>query len=415
MAQKYKPMKIKRSKGRLYKKRKSGGRKAAEIIILVLVVGGLVFLGYTVAGPVIRYFQNGSAVQEQTDQWKPEESTSQSESSEVTSGQESTSSDTAEPTTQQPQQPENTGSAALGAEALSDYASFAAALDKAKADGAGKVYIPAKDLSGKFLYDTEIAGLDGSDADTGKLTTAQILSAAKSSGVELIAVVPAFRDYLTPGVLDETAYRFADNSSAWLDGRPENGGKRRLDPFRQATKDYFKAVAAELKSAGFSEIVLSEMIYPQFLPYDTSILEGKFFADDRYKALSEIVASAASAGVPVRIEASLKDVLSGYGKDFGGTAELLKDKNIQKNNIVNITFTKSDFGNKLDIGDGKTVNLSTNITERIITLYKKAKEYLPDCQIVPVINPDGLTGAELASVKAALSGVGFGEVIIGQP
>ena len=46
-----KSIKIKRSKNRLYKKKKSGAKVAAETVIFVLIAGALVFVGYSAAGP----------------------------------------------------------------------------------------------------------------------------------------------------------------------------------------------------------------------------------------------------------------------------------------------------------------------------------------------------------------------------
>ena len=49
-----KSIKIKRSKNRLYKKKKSGAKIAAETVIFVLIAGALVFVGYSAAGPLIK-------------------------------------------------------------------------------------------------------------------------------------------------------------------------------------------------------------------------------------------------------------------------------------------------------------------------------------------------------------------------
>ena len=56
-----KNIKIKRSKGRLYKKRRSPAKTAIETIVLVVLAGGLIYVGYTAAGPLINYIQSGGS------------------------------------------------------------------------------------------------------------------------------------------------------------------------------------------------------------------------------------------------------------------------------------------------------------------------------------------------------------------
>ncbi len=50
---KKKNIKIKRSKGRLYKKRRSPAKTDIETIMFLLLAGGLIYVGYTADGPLI--------------------------------------------------------------------------------------------------------------------------------------------------------------------------------------------------------------------------------------------------------------------------------------------------------------------------------------------------------------------------
>ena len=68
-----KGIKIKRNHKNLYRKRKSTGRKVAEVILLIVIVGGLVFLGYSVAPTVINFLDR-QAVESQVESepvWTP--------------------------------------------------------------------------------------------------------------------------------------------------------------------------------------------------------------------------------------------------------------------------------------------------------------------------------------------------------
>lgn len=64
-----KSIKIKRSKSRLYKKKKSGAKVAAETIVFVLIAGALVFVGYSAAGPLIELWSGGTETE--IEGWTP--------------------------------------------------------------------------------------------------------------------------------------------------------------------------------------------------------------------------------------------------------------------------------------------------------------------------------------------------------
>ena len=406
MAQKYKRTKIKRSKGRLYKKRKSTARKVGEGVLLFVIVAALGFLGYCVAGPVINYFRNNSGSPEVTE-WTPEPTDVTTDSTDAV-----TETTTTEATTAPPEEPENTAAAVLAQSDLADIESYKAALKEAADSGADKVYIPIKDENGVLLYKTSVDGLAGSDVDGGTIPCAQLTVLAKSEGLEPAAVMPTLRDNQTPGVWNDTSYRFADGSYAWLDGRVEEGGKRWLDPFRSGTLDYFTALSTELCRAGFVEILLTDTIFPHFMPYDEQILASHFFTSDRYSVLGDVVEAVSSSGATVRIQADLSDIVASFGSDFTGTAEVLKNTNLHSEAVLNVVFTNSDFKNKLPISDTQSVELSADITKRIKTLYETAQKYLPEYTIVPVINSDGLSAEDIEKAKTALTDMGYTEIIV---
>lgn len=67
-----KGFKVKRSRRNLYKKRKSTGRKIFDGVLFVVILGAFVFVGYSVASPLIKFFGgngNNSSVSEPA--WTP--------------------------------------------------------------------------------------------------------------------------------------------------------------------------------------------------------------------------------------------------------------------------------------------------------------------------------------------------------
>ena len=135
MAQKYKRSKIKRNKGRLYKKRKSTARKVGEAILLIVIIAALGFLGFCIAGPVISYFQNNSGQSEITS-WEPEPT-------DITTDNTDTSSDgttsAEEETTIPPDEPASGVAVTLDEADLASVEKYTAALESAAAKGASMV------------------------------------------------------------------------------------------------------------------------------------------------------------------------------------------------------------------------------------------------------------------------------------
>ena len=70
-----KGFKVKRSRRNLYKKRKSTGRKIFDGILFVVILGAFVFVGYSVASPLIKFFGgNGGNSSVSEPAWTPPES-----------------------------------------------------------------------------------------------------------------------------------------------------------------------------------------------------------------------------------------------------------------------------------------------------------------------------------------------------
>ena len=404
MAQKYKRSKIKRNKGRLYKKRKSTARKVGEAILLIVIIAALGFLGFCIAGPVISYFQNNSGQSEITS-WEPEPT-------DITTDNTDTSSDgttsAEEETTIPPDEPASGVAVTLDEADLASVEKYTAALENAAAKGASMVYIPLKNADGVLLYKTEIEKLEGSDADGGTIPAAQLVSLASSKNLTAAAIFPTLKDRTTPGVWDDCAYRFADDSYTWLDGRAEEGGKRWLDPFRTGTLEYFAAIAQELTRAGFDTVLLTDTVFPDFLPYDRQVLASHFFTDDRYTALSDVVIAFDENVASAAINAELSDLLN----DFDASAEVLKDKDNLQGVTVNLVFTNSDFKNKITLSNQQEVEMGADITVRIKTLFTEAQELLPDNTIIPVIDTDGLSEDDIEKAQTALADMGFTQVVL---
>lgn len=388
--------KVKRSKGRLYKKKKSSAKKVFEVILMVLIVGVLGVVGYAAAGPLISYIQSNNGDTSVTTPWEPPESSTPPESSETSDSESS-------PDTTTDAVPDGSGSYLLPESALSSQTALTSALDQAKAAGLTKVIVPVKNGEGYLLYHSYMSAVKDTELIKGTMPAGQIVSLIKDKGFTSVkALVPTLYDRTTPANIDDTGYRFANDSYSWLDASASNGGKRWVDPFRAGTKQYYSNLAKELIAAGFDEVLLSELKYPVFSTYDMTILEEKFFSSTRYTALTELYKTSHTAsGDKAAVAVNIADVLKNYGKSYGGTAEILTDKSFT--GTVYLMIDLNDFGTQLVNEDKTTTPLSADPAQKTKTLVSRAAEYLgTNVTVIPVIEPSGLSADALGRCYSAL-------------
>lgn len=397
---KQKNIKIKRSKSRLYKKKKSPAKRVIETLILIIIAGGLIFVGYSAAGPLISHFSGSSETDSGTSLWTPAENTS----GDSASGEETSAVDSSE--TKKAPASSGIGSYLLSETSLQSISALNGTLSSIKNMGYGTVLIPVKNTAGEFLYASSVSYIKDTDLIVGTMPAAQIAAAAKSMGLTPKAVIPTLLDCKSPLYAKDTGYMFTDGTTWWLDNTPANGGKRWIDPALDGTKKFYSDLSRELIGAGFEEVVLSELRYPDFLDYDKTILDPRNFSADRYKALTAVYnASFSASGKKTAAAVNAKDVLDGYGKSYGRTAEILADKSFA--GTVYLIVSLSDFGTELKTGDDASIALSPDPVRKSEALISKATEYIgTNVTIVPVIRSEGLSADALANCYKNLTADG---------
>lgn len=393
----YRRRKIKRTRHRLYKKKKTTGRKVAETILMIVVIGGLGFLGYCVAEPLVNYFTNSSAEPEITP-WEPADTTP----AEITTTPPLTEETTA------PVEEKSGTSVYLSDSALLSSASYGSALLEAKKSGASEAYLLLKDTDGYLLYSSQ-GSAKGTDLIKGSVSLNEIVGRAKAEGVTPVAVINTLLDNMTPGVIEGTAYRWADDSYTWLDAAADKGGKRWVDPFKSETADYFCELIDEITSAGIKKVVLRNTIFPDFLDFDKTILDAHFFdekarADALKKLLGLMSDTARKNGAELFIEINAADGFTGLKS---AEALFAADSSVGAVCIYN----SSDFSSpKLEIS-GTEITLPTNQADKIALVFSRLRPLLSERTLVPVINDDGITSAAVSEAAQKLSSQGLYAVI----
>ena len=377
-----KSIKIKRSKNRLYKKKKSGAKLVAETVVFVLIAGVLVFVGYSAAGPLIDLWSGETETE--IEGWTP---TPPPQISDNTASSSDESETTTKPVTTEEETSDEVGAYILSENDIKSASALKNAVDKAKNSGYTQVLAPIKNKEGKLLYKSNIDYIKDTELVTGIMSAGQIVSVIKEGGLVPKAIIYTLMDNDAPSFIDDSGYRFADESYLWLDAAAANGGKRWLNPFLSGTKKYINDLSKEIKSAGFEEIILSQLCFPHFTAYDQTILDSQIFTEDRYKSLSSVYSGSYTASEKKSaVAVDVKDVLSGYGQSFLGTAEILNDKTFT--GTIYLFIAPSEFENRLEVGENKFINLPSNNPEKTEAVIEKAMEYIGTNVTVSVIIDD---------------------------
>lgn len=416
-----KGFKVKRSRHNLYKRRKSTGRKIFEGVLFVVILGALVFVGYSVASPLIKFFGgNGSTSSVSEPAWTPPESVPD------TSGTADTSTNSGTDTSK----PDNTTSSdeSKPAEVTSAYAVLAPdtaiqsedALNKflatAKDSGYNTVVFNLKNTTGELLYKSTLAAVkDNTDVNKGKLTAAQIVKACKAADITPTAAITTLYDRKTPYMFDSAGYVITDGNWSWLDAAADNGGKPWTTPYSADAVNYYADICGELAKAGFVDIELENTIFPNFQSYDYSLLSKDLQNANRSEKLAALaeacskkaIESKATATVEIKADALLTMSVTAYD----GTAEIWSSKDKMADARVLVTMDTSLLGTKLQTSADKTTTVEKDITKAVTQVFTLVKKTTGDTEIsVGITGSSNLSADDIKNCKSALEKLGFTDI-----
>ena len=96
------------------------------------------------------------------------------------------------------------------------------------------------------------------------------------------------------------------------------------------------------------------------------------------------------------VSVNIKDVLSGKGQSFSGTAELLSDKSFSGKVFLTVNLT--EFEETLEVADGDPITLPKDAAKKAEFLIGRASGYLgTNLTIVPIISGEGISAETLAA------------------
>jgi hypothetical protein len=404
MPNRYGYRKVRRAKN-LYKKKKSGFRKVIETALLVVLVVGLGFVGFTVADTVINWVcgscDEKPCVCEPTPLPDPTHNPD----------------DHVDPTNEPPSEATPTedgnnisaGSAVYApSNVLSSSTTLSAFLETAKSDGYDSVVIEMKDDEGKLLYKSSIDVVaSDNEINTGTLTAEQIAKTVTDAGLTPIARISTLKDHIAPQKLKDVSY------VGWLDNTPQAGGKRWSNPHLPGTKLYIAQITSELHEAGFSDVVFANTIFPVFRGVDFTILPvNETNPETRFTALAEIVNNSALAGSNILIEVTFSD-LAGAGGNPEGTAEILRNgsDSLEAEGLV-LLFTASDFGTGTGSNSNSNSNSSVSVEKIISQAFSEVEKHSGKMTILPLLDRSGLSESDIEEISAAFESNGSSHFMV---
>lgn len=399
MAKKYR--KLKKQKLR-YKKRRNQG-KAIKTILFIILLLALMFLAYSVVDP-IKQLLNGELGSSSTPSSSMSDTSSQpGTASETTSEPGTVSSETvsSEPSVETTALKATVMPLATALDAVQRDAFLVAA----KEDGYTAVMVELKDENGQVWFQSDaVAALCRNAVAENALSAKELAEKIEAAGMTPIAAVHTFKDKTAPNKAIGNTFMHTDGSSTWWDNSAEKGGKPWLNPHKENARSYNTTVVEELAKAGFAEIVLRSVQFPDITYTPKTDMTGeKTTAEILTQYVEEAAAVAARNGAKVSVSYDSFWYWTEQKIAYGGEAS-----GIQADRLSPM-IRLSDYGQKLTIGETVIEDPASNVTAAVQAVLAEiqAKAAGQATQIIPII----ASGQDTAAIVQALQVAGIDSYI----
>ncbi len=418
---------------------KRRNENAVKIIAGAAAVAALIFVGYSVAGPIGRYIASRPDRTE-TQPWTPTDTDTvtddtAAQTAELPAVTDITKSDISLPVSEEAQtsaaavtEPAETtvttvseqtaalrdGGAAyyLDPDSMSDADSLDAALDELAASGCNAVIFPVKTEGGVFHYRTELdfvaTVIDGNDPIQSELSAADIVKAAESRGLRSVALMSVLYDNNRYGDYRDGSYRSEDGDT-WLDTSPDKGGKPWLSPFDETAQGYLCDIVTELGEAGFDEIICDDFIFPEFRSSDIDMLGEEVSPySDRYQALTSLAVmmnnAGNDAGTRVMLRITANSVIRRY-------SELFYPDELEGCRIM-IDYSENNISRTMVAGNDEVILDDMDMYDKITAVYGEVSSRCGDLPVYPMLDRESMSADDFDEAVKALTAMGYDEYYV---
>lgn len=389
-------------------------RTAIGSVLTVIVLAVLGLVGYNIVGPIVTRLQ----IEEQSPTTTPDPyfteapptTTVQAAEAETTAA----STSATEALTTAAETTTTAAPAAAGIEVaflaspevLQSLDSVEAAAKQCAAQGYTAMILPLKTDDGVLHYASSVekaVTCGASSAD--KLTLREIVNAAARYDVKCAAQISTLKDRTYSNYFKEGSYIFSDGATRWLDDKPEEGGKPWLNPFDGAAGEYLAALCAEIAESGFTDIICTDTVFPDFFRSDAEVLGNHITDTERRKtALLSVLNSISEAAPNAGMYTTLAEMIA-------GTAEAYDPAKLSMQTVY-IEIDPVSATEPFTLGERRYDPAALAFWDRVQLLAEAAQASANGKTVVPCLSWEALSADELETAISALQQIGCETVYV---
>lgn len=225
-------------------------KRARNSVLFVLAVLVLVFLGYSISGPLTNLL-SGKKTPRPSDTSSKAPVSSQMTSSDKDIALESELSSSIS----------DYKAAFLPLSTASDSTKFSEFIESIKAQGYNAAVLELKNEDGTIFYNTKntMAADVKAVSETAITNLPEIITKLRGENIVPIANIHAFKDKTATKNRDAKILYEGKENWSWFDSA---NGKPWLNPYKSAAQDYIISLSCELAELGFEDIMVSSLMFP---------------------------------------------------------------------------------------------------------------------------------------------------------
>lgn len=231
----------------LQRKRKKRARNSVLFVLAVLV---LVFLGYSISGPLTNLLSGKKTP-------RPSDTSSKAPvSSQMTSSDKDIALES-----ELPSSISDYKAAFLPLSTASDSTKLSEFIESIKAQGYNAAVLELKNEDGTIFYNTKntMAADVKAVSETAITNLPEIIAKLRGENIVPIANIHAFKDKTATKNRDAKILYEGKENWSWFDSA---NGKPWLNPYKSAAQDYIISLSCELAELGFEDIMVSSLMFP---------------------------------------------------------------------------------------------------------------------------------------------------------
>ena len=380
--------KIKKNKP-MFKRKRSAARTAVNVILVIILLSGIAFLGYSVGKPIMEFMHGREDRQTNVQNDLPdvtEPTTAPTTASEETD---------APPATTDPEPPAaELGNRILFVTVPAD-GSFDDYLDQriiyAAENGYYGIAIELLADGGRILYNTanERAVNASAVSENAILDLSEAAQRISDAGLLPYARISMLTDHILCRLDKSVCYLFENSTSSWYDNNAANGGKPWMSAFSESAREYISDIVIEISDAGFAGIIAGEIIFPPFRNSDLNYIGAIVKAADRYTALtgfSNAVQDALGSAKSYAVEINAQDILT-------SKAEVLSDPSALNCNTIYVRYDSEAVGQRIVKSDASEVSdAGLSESDKVTVVFRSVADSLSGSgkTIIPAVSDEAL-------------------------